>query len=46
MLLQLADGGEAVDRVAGESADQLGDDEVDLPGEGIGDHIILTFARE
>lgn len=30
MLLQLADGGETVDRVAGESADRLGDDEVDL----------------
>lgn len=38
MLLQLADGGEAVDRVAGEMADRLCDDQVDLPGEGVGHH--------
>ena len=42
MLLQLADGGQAVHRVPGKAAHRLGDDEVYLPGEGIGDHLIET----
>ena len=42
MLLQLADGGQAVHRVSGKAAHRLGDDEVDFPGEGIGDHLIET----
>ena len=42
MLLQLADGGQAVHGVAGKAAHRLGDDEVDFPGEGIGDHLIET----
>lgn len=42
MLLQLADGGQAVHRVSGKAAHRLGDDEVYFPGEGIGDHLIET----
>lgn len=42
MLLQLADGGQAVHRVSGKAAHRLGDDEVYLPGEGVGDHLIET----
>lgn len=35
VLLELPDGGEAVDGISGESADALGDDQVDLPGERV-----------
>ena len=44
MLLQLTDGDQAVDRISGKSADRLGDDEVDFPGEGICDHLIENLA--
>lgn len=46
MLLQLADGGEAVDRVAGETADRLCDDQVDLPGEGVGQPVSVYLLQE
>ena len=42
MLLQLADGGQAVHRIPGKAAHRLGDDEVYLPGEGVGNHLIET----
>ena len=42
MLLQLADGGQAVHRVSGKAAHRLGDDEIDFPCEGVGDHLIET----
>ena len=38
MFLQGSDGGKAVNRVSGKTADRLRDDQVDLPGEGIGYH--------
>ena len=38
VFLQGSDGGKAVNRVSGKTADRLRDDQVDLPGEGIGYH--------
>ena len=45
MLLQGADGGKAVNRVSGKTADRLCDDQVDLSGEGVSHHAFkaLTF---
>ena len=43
VVFQLSDGREAVHRVAGETADGLGDDEVDLPGKGIRHHRLETL---
>ncbi len=40
MFLQLANGGQTVDRVSGKSADRLGDDKVDSASEGISDHAL------
>ena len=37
---QFADGNQTVNRVSGEAADRLCDDEVDFTGHGIGDHFI------
>lgn len=37
---QLADSNQAVDRISGEAANRLCDDEVDFIGHGIGDHFI------
>ena len=42
MLLQLADGGQTVHRVSGKAAHRLSDNEINLPGEGIGEHLIET----
>lgn len=39
-LLQLADGGQTVYGVPGKTADGLGDDKVDLSGQGIPDHAV------
>lgn len=41
---QLADGNQTVNRVSGEAADRLCDDEVDFTGHGIGDHFIKADA--
>ena len=41
---QFADGNQAVNRVSGEAADRLRDDEVDFTGHGIGDHFIKADA--
>jgi hypothetical protein len=38
VILQLSNGGKAVDRVSGESADRLGDNQVDFPCQCIIDH--------
>ena len=38
VFLQGSDGGKAVNRVSGKTADRLCDDQVDLPGEGVGHH--------
>ena len=43
MLFQLSDRHEAVHRIAGEAADRLGHDQIDLPGKGILDHLIESF---
>ena len=42
MLFQLSDRHEAVHRIAGEAADRLGHDQIDLSGKGIFDHFIET----
>ena len=39
-LLQLADGGQTVYGISGETADGFGHDQVNLPGKGIPDHTI------
>ena len=44
MLLQLADDRQAVHSIAGETTDGLGDDQVDLPGQGIRDHLLEALA--
>ena len=44
MLLQLPDGGQAVHRVPCETGEALGDDKVDFPGKGIGDHCFKSLA--
>ena len=41
---KLANCDQAVDRVAGETADRLRDDEVDFAGHGIGNHFIKADA--
>lgn len=38
MILELADGGKAVDGVAGEAGNALRNDKVDLPRRGVGYH--------
>ncbi len=43
-LLELPDGRQAVHGVAGEAADALGDDEVDLSGQSVGDHPLEALA--
>lgn len=43
MLLQLADGNQAVNRITGKSADRLCNDEVDFFSEGICYHFIETI---
>ncbi len=40
VFLELSDGCQAVDGVSGESADALGDDQVDLPGKRVLDHVL------
>lgn len=40
MLFQLPDGGQAVHGIAGKATDRLGDDEIDMSGQGISDHFI------
>ena len=44
LVLQPADGGQAVDRVSGKTADGLGDDEVNLPVERIIHHVLEALA--
>lgn len=44
MLLQVPDRGQAVNRIASETADRLGDDQIDLSGERVGDHLIEPLA--
>lgn len=41
---QFADGNQAVNRVSGEAADRLCDDEVDFTGHGVGNHFIKADA--
>lgn len=43
-LLQLADGGQTVYGVSGETADRFGHDQVDLSGKGIPDHPVKAVA--
>ena len=43
MLLQLSDGGQAVDRVACETADRLCENESDATGQGILYHAVKTI---
>ena len=42
--LQLPDGGQAVDGIAGKAADGLGDDEIDFPGQRISHHGLEALA--
>ncbi|MPM69130.1 hypothetical protein SDC9_116074 [bioreactor metagenome] len=42
--LEASDGGEAVHGIACEAADALGDDQVDLAGKSIGDHLLESLA--
>ena len=44
LVLQLADGGQAVDCVSGKAADGLGDDEIYFPVEGIVHHVLEALA--
>jgi len=42
--LEIAYGGQAVDRVAGKAADRLGDNQIDLTIKGVGDHAFEAHA--
>ena len=42
--LQLSDGGQAVDGIAGKAADGLGDDEINFPGQRISHHGLEALA--
>ena len=44
LVLQLADGGQAVDCVSGKAADGLGDDEIYFPVKGIAHHVLEALA--
>ena len=43
MLLQLPDGGQAVNRIPRKTADALGEDQVDAPGQRGLDHRVEAF---
>ena len=43
-VLQRAHGGQGVDGVAGEPGHALGDDQINLPGQGIGNHVLEAGA--
>ncbi len=44
VVLQLSHRGKAVHRIAGESAHALGDNKVDLSGEGVSYHLLKALA--
>ena len=44
MLLELTNGGQAVDRIAGEPADRFCDDQINSTGQSILDHTVEAFA--
>ena len=44
LFLELTHGGQAVHSVAGKAGNGLGDDEVDFPGQCVGDHLVEALA--